>query len=108
ARAGGHEREALEHERGTLQVEAPRVVRVAAFGQPRAPELARALQVLPGLLDRVRSAQRLRPGQRAEALLAFPHRVASVRAVSLDAHAHVAVQPQGALAAVHIQRLTAL
>ncbi len=93
-RARGHEREALQHERGALQVKAPRVVRIGAFGQPRAPEVARALQVSFGLLDRVRAAALLRPGDRAEALLAFGHRVPAVRAVALDAHADVAEQPE--------------
>ena len=55
---------------------------------------ARAREVLLGLLDRVRAAEVLGPGQRAEALLAFGHRVAPVRAVALDAHAHVAEEPE--------------
>ncbi len=93
-RSGGHERQPLQRQRGALQVEAPGMVGIGAFGQPRAPEVSRALHVFLGLLDGVRAAAPLRPGERAEALLAFAHRVASVRAIALDAHANVAEQPE--------------
>ena len=91
-RAGGHERQALQRERRALEVIAPGVVGIGAFGQPPAPEVAGALQVLLGLLDRAGAAEPLRPGDRAEAPLAFAHRVTGVHAVALDPHAHVAEQ----------------
>ena len=49
--------------------------------------------------------QLLRPGERAEALLAFDHRVAAVRAVALDAHAHVAEQPERGRAVGGVHRM---
>ncbi len=106
-RARGHERQPLEHQRRTLQMRAPGVVRIGAFGQPAAPEVPRPLEDLLGFLRRVRTAARLRPGDRAEAFLAFDHRVAPMRAVALDAHADVAEQPEhrAAVGGVHRERV---
>ena len=92
-RAGGHERQSLQRQRRTLQVDPPGVIGVVAFGQPATPELGRGLQPLLGLLDGHGPAPALRPRQRAVALLPLRQRVAPVRAVALDAHADVAVQP---------------
>ena len=47
-RAGGHERQPLQRERRALQVKAPRVVGIGAFGQPRAPEVAGAIEARLG------------------------------------------------------------
>ena len=102
-RAGGHEREPLQHQRRALQVNPPGVVGVGAFRQPRPPEVAGALQMRLRLLHRARPAEALRPRHRAEALLPFLQRVAGVHAVALDAHPHVGEQPErrlGAIAAV--------
>ena len=93
-RPGRHERQPLQHERRALQVRAPRMVWIGAFGQPATPEVPRPLDDLFGFLGGVRSAPRLRPGDRREAFLAFGHRVAPVRTVALDAHPDVAVEPE--------------
>ena len=100
--SGGHEREPLQRQRRTLEMDTPGVIRVGAFRQPRAPEAAGALYVFLRLLHRVRASAPLRPGERAEALLAFAHRVAAVRAVALDAHANVAEQPEAGSVAVDV------
>ena len=105
--AGRHEGQPLQHERRALQMRPPGVVGIGAFGQPAAPEVAGALEDLLGFLGGVRPAQRLGPGDRAEAFLALDHRVAAMRAVALDAHADVAEEPEPRLAVgrVHRQRV---
>ena len=85
-----HEREPLQRERRALQVVAPRMVGVVAVGEPVAPEMGRAVQVPLRLLGGVRPAEPLGPRQRAEAALAFLHRVTPVHAVALDAEPDVA------------------
>ena len=72
----------------------PGVVGVGAFGQPGTPEVGGALQVRLCLLHRARASQPLRPGHRAEALLAFAQGVARVHPVALDPHPHVGEQPE--------------
>ena len=104
-RTGGHERQPLQRQRRALEVKPPDVVGIGAFGQPRAPEVAGALHVLLRLLDRVRPSPPLRPGERAEALLAFAHRVTAVRPVALDAHADVAEQTKCGVTVRGIQLL---
>ena len=103
-RAGGHEREPLEHQRRALQVLAPRVIGIVPFGQPAAPELTRSLDAFSRLLHVARPAQRLRPRHRAVALLALAHRVPSMHAVALDAQADVAVQAHDPLAVGDVLR----
>ena len=70
--------QALEHERGALQVPAPRVVREGPGGEPLAPEVAGRW-----MCGRPRSTCRgpraRGPRERAEAPLALAHRVARVR-----------------------------
>ena len=107
-RAGGHEREALQHQRRALQVIAPGMVGIGAFGQPRCARSGSCGQVLLGLLGRARAAEPLGPGERAEALLAFAHRVAGVHAVALDAHAHVAEQAKLGAPVARVERVPAL
>ena len=99
-----HERQALQRQRRALQVQAPGMVRVGAFRQPRPPEVAGALQVTLCLLHRARPPQTLRPGDRAEALLAFDHRVAAVHPVALDPHAHVREQAERRLLVHRVKR----
>src|ERR1700689_2155897 len=84
------------------------MIRIAAFAHPRAPEVARTLEVPVGLLDRARAAQALGPGERAEAPLALDQRVAGTRSVALDAHAHVAEQAKRRLALARIERVATL
>ena len=107
-RAGGHEREALQRQRRALEVIAPGMIGVGAVGQPAAPEVARAVEVLLGLLGRARAAEPLGPGDRAEAPLAFDHRVTSVHAVALDPHAHVAVQAKLRPPVAGVERVSTL
>ncbi len=70
------------------------MIGIAPVSQPRAPEVARPLKAPLGFLDGVRPAQPLGPGERAEALLSFLHRVTAVHAVALDTHADVAEHPK--------------
>ena len=107
-RAGGHERETLQRQRRALEVIAPGMVGVGAVGQPAAPEVARTVQVLLGLLGRAGPAEPLGPGDRAEAPLAFDHRVTRVHAVALDPHAHVAEQAKLRAPVAGVERVPAL
>src|ERR1700730_1305595 len=84
------------------------MVGLGAVGQPRAPERARARDVLPGLLGCARSTEPLGPGERAKALLALIHRVATVYAVALDAHARVAEEAKAGIAAGPAERVAAM
>ena len=90
--AGRHVGEALDRERRALDRLAPAVVGHARASQPVAPVARRGRQPGVGVVEIPRHRELLRPGERAEDLLALAQHVPRPDPVALDADRHVALQ----------------
>src|SRR5689334_18133327 len=94
-RAAGRVGEALEHEGGALQVDAPGVVGELAGAQPAAPELFGRVEPLERLGRAARAAEvAVAPGKGTEAALVLAQAQGAAGGAVLDGQLHVAGQEQ--------------